>query len=909
MANKKTTPKKETKSPITNLKTEPPKLQDIYDKYISPYNIWFFIGIVFLIAFIAFGKYINSEYLFFFKDIGSDSLNQDYPAIVHKILIGNENYSFYTGMGDAYSNAISLEPVSAFRALIEKIGVELVGKKYYIDFYFLNVFIFTFLFSGILFYFYLRTVNLNKFSSLIGALFFTFSGYLVMGSSWAFSGHVFRAALLLFSFEQLYVKNRWYFFPFAVMYLSSNSFIMWLYGLFILTYTIFRVVSDNKQIVRNFLKTSIEMIILGIGGLLMNLRDFYSSFMNMYLSPRVSGNASYSQILSAGENITDNTKLTASTIYRFFSTDILGSGSNFKGWSNYFEAPAFYIGLLALLLLPQIFIYLEKRKKIIFGVFFLFWMSTIIFPYFRHAILLFTGDYFRFGFDFFIPFIFLFYGIYSLNELDKTFKINLPLLIATYLFLIVLLFFPYKSIEPSDVSDILRKAALFILLVYGFLIFLMTIPEFKIFAKIGIILLVIIELSYFSYKSYSDRIPITNEEFSKDEGGYNDGTIQAVEYLKTIDKTLFYRIEKEYQSGNAIHGSFNDAMAQEYYGTSVYTSANQLNYVRFLEEIENIPKGDETSTRWIRGFRDAPLLLTFSNVKYFLSKNEKPFFLNLGFDSINKIDSILILKNRYALPFGYTYDKYIDFNDFKTLIKYKITEQNLDIIGRELLIYFTLDDVTNILKKLQTINNIEYPNKEAFKASLNQLLGDEISNKYFTNILKYSVDNFTNQTVLLNGFVYESDNNVIDKISEFQKITLKDTNYLISADKFSFEYYKQFTDSLKIDTLQITEFKQSNIKGKINLSKTKMLFLTIPYDKNWNIKVDGESQILQRVNLGFSGIILSAGAHEIELYYVTENSGITNKISIGATILFWLILGFYIFKKYKNKKLQVKNNN
>ncbi len=142
-----------------------------------------------------------------------------------------------------------------------------------------------------------------------------------------------------------------------------------------------------------------------------------------------------------------------------------------------------------------------------------------------------------------------------------------------------------------------------------------------------------------------------------------------------IDKTAFYRIEKDYQSGSAVHSSLNDALAQGYFGTTSYSSFNQLNYVRFLEETGVIQKGDETATRWLTGLRGSPLLQSFGNVKYHLSKSELPEFLRFGFDSLSTQNGITILKNKYALPFGFTYDKYIDSKDFKSLINYQISDQ------------------------------------------------------------------------------------------------------------------------------------------------------------------------------------------------------------------------------------------
>ncbi|MCF6183441.1 MAG: hypothetical protein L3J56_02240 [Bacteroidales bacterium] len=413
----------------------------------SPFNVWILSGIIILIGFFAFSKYLTGEYLFFFKDIGSDSINQNYPAIIHKINLLKEGFfskwSFYKGVGDEYVSGIPVEPYGLLRTGIDYIGATSVGANFFIFGRFLRIFIFYFLFTGITAYFYFRTLSVTKFASLLGALLITFSGYMVVGAGWGFSSHIFKAMFLLFAFEQLYLKKRWYFFPFAVIWLSSNPYVLYIYSVFLLLYSVFRFFSEKENKFTSYLKLVGKMILLGFAGLMMNFSQLLRAFLKMYNSPRVAGDASYSNLLSSGQNITEHGNLAGTTILRFFSSDILGTGSNFHGWFNYLEAPLFYIGLITLLLLPQIFIHLDKRKKIIFGTFLGFWILTLFVPYLRYSILAFTGDYFRYGFDFFIPFTFLFFAVYVLNKITENFKLNLPLLAATLIFLIILLFAPY----------------------------------------------------------------------------------------------------------------------------------------------------------------------------------------------------------------------------------------------------------------------------------------------------------------------------------------------------------------------------------------------------------------------------------------------------------------------------------
>ena len=647
------------------------------------------------------------------------------------------------------------------------------------------------------------------------------------------------------------------------------------------------------------------MIFWGSVGILMNFAQFYKSFLKMYFSPRVAGSASYTNILSSGQDITEHANLGATALLRFFSSDILGTGSNFMGWQNYLEAPLFYIGLFVLIIFPQVFIYLDKRKKIIFGSFAGFWLLTLLFPYLRYALLAFTGDYFRYGFDFFIPFTILLYAIIALNKLGDTFKINLKLLFATLFILLIALYFPYASIPERSVNKDLQLIITVFLLIYTVLIIAMTKPAYKQYAQIGLLVVVFIELSFFSYKSYAGRVPLKKREFVQNAGGYNDGTPQAVNYLKSIDKTLFYRCEKDYQSGNAEHGSLNDALAQGYYGTTSYSSFNQLNYVRFLEETGIIPKGDETSTRWITGLRGNPLLMTFGNVKYFFSKSAQPEMMRFGFDSLAVKNNVFILKNRFYLPFGYTYDKYIDFKDYQSLVHYQINPvslanlQQIFVSGGDEVIW------QQNLPGLQKLSGLDFSDKDQFIAALEQIFGKDLTQKYYFGFLKYAVNNFANQLALLNAFVYDKADIPQKEIQDMQQISPKDSNIFIPAQKFNFAVYGQMVNRLKQDTFQITSFKQSEIEGKISLSKTKMLFFTIPFDKGWKIELNGEEKQLYRTNIGFTGIVLPKGEYTVKLYYVPQNSGFTTLISLISVILFWAYLGYWIYRKKQTKSLSV----
>ena len=67
-------------------------------------------------------------------------------------------------------------------------------------------------------------------------------------------------------------------------------------------------------------------------------------------------------------------------VMRAFSSDILGSGINFKGTGNFLEAPMFYCGIPCLLLFSQYFQFLNKKKKRVAIAFLVLWLFPVLFP-------------------------------------------------------------------------------------------------------------------------------------------------------------------------------------------------------------------------------------------------------------------------------------------------------------------------------------------------------------------------------------------------------------------------------------------------------------------------------------------------------------------------------------------------
>ena len=113
-------------------------------------------------------------------------------------------------------------------------------------------------------------------------------------------------------------------------------------------------------------------------------------------SPRGSGTTSAVARLSSSPLFGFESLLHYITaILKPFANDILGTGSDFRGWKNYLEAPLAYCGLPCLLLLPQVLVRGTRSQRVIFFLFAAGILIPTVFPWFRYLFWLFQGNYYR----------------------------------------------------------------------------------------------------------------------------------------------------------------------------------------------------------------------------------------------------------------------------------------------------------------------------------------------------------------------------------------------------------------------------------------------------------------------------------------------------------------------------------
>jgi len=781
-------PSKKKPEPVNIAQSEPkvtntPTAKDFFDGLGSKAPL-LALGFIFFICFIIFKDYLLFEKAYTFKDIGSDSYNYLYPFWHQEAdyisKFGIPKWSFNFGLGQSLFPFFLRDPFD--------IILYIAGKDH-IVYTIIYEELIKILCGGLVFYYYLKTLDLSNYSALIGSLLFSFCGFTILGSGWnIFSFESFNMALMLLAFEQLFSKQKWLLFPIAIFLICiSQPFNLYVYGVFLIAYTLLRHFQTNTFTAKNIFTIFLQMAALGLLGMLISAPFLIENVVQLLESPRGSGTNSYANLLSTTPltAIADPLQL-GTSVMRFFSNDLIGTGNDFKGWTNTVEAPLFYCGLPCLLLMPQVFPLLEKRIRIIFIVFMAIWIMPIIFPYFRRAFWLFTGDYYR-AYSFFVAFFFIYYSLLALDLIIKKQKVNLIVLIVTLAVLFGLLNYPF--FEDKDIINPAITVFVYImLLVYSALLFFIARPGSPVYFRYIFFAAVVFELIFLNNYTVNDRKAVTSEELSA-RSGYNDYSVEAINAIKSVDHS-FYRIDKTYGSSPAMHMSINDGLAQDYHGTSEYNPFNQEYYIFYLQLMGASNKNVEIESRWALGLSSRPILESENRVKYILAKTNINPLWQIVCDQVGTFGDVHVFRNKYVLPVGFTYDHYMKESEFEPLT---------------------------------------------------------IMQKDFTS-LKTCV-------------VRDADVSKASGLAEFQ---LKDT---IPPNGFSAPVYRECTDLLSKDSLVVTTFNDSKVAGTIATTATKMMYLSIPYDGGWTLKVDGQKRDKIILDGGMTGVLLTPGAHTIEMTY------------------------------------------
>ncbi|MBO4339169.1 MAG: YfhO family protein [Clostridia bacterium] len=104
---------------------------------------------------------------------------------------------------------------------------------------------------------------------------------------------------------------------------------------------------------------------------------------------------------------------------------------------------------------------------------------------------------------------------------------------------------------------------------------------------------------------------------------------------------------------------------------------------------------------------------------------------------------------------------------------------------------------------------------------------------------------------------------------------------------------------LNENSLKDIDFKETDVKGKVNMKKDGIMFTSIPYDEGWTVYVDGKKTEYFAISDAFLAFDISNGEHTVEFKFMPK--GLLVGVGVSAVTLFILLIIAVYLKKSKNK--------
>ena len=389
--------------------------------------------------------------------------------------------------------------------------------------------------------------------------------------------------------------------------------------------------------------------------------------------------------------------------------------------------------------------------------------------------------------------------------------------------------------------------------------------------------------------------------------------------LITDNDLGIYRISNNMEIAETPNNNYRNP---RYYYSTIYSSLSNQAYNKFYYDVinNNIPNRNRALTVTNENI----FSLMFLSNKYIVSRAKELHGYELVYEDEQ---GIKIYKNENVLPIGYATSNVMSYEDFEKLPSDIASEALLNVIVADTK---SNNDFVHSIKNTN-IEFVDLIGKENVKVEDNNSITFQVESQskfqyklpkeYQNKILFISFDMNKNNSCEENDQVIQI-NNVRNKLTcsswkyhngnkQFNyvlaqkdltklNITFNEGKYNISNFKLSaIDPASIESVSTKLDEFDIDEknTKGDYISGMIDVTENGYFTLSIPYDKGFDIKVDGEKIDYEKVNTGFIGFKIEEGNHDIYIEYKAPYKKVSLVLSISGFILFI----FVTFLEYKRK--------
>lgn len=332
--------------------------------------------------------------------------------------------------------------------------------------------------------------------------------------------------------------------------------------------------------------------------------------------------------------------------------------------------------------------------------------------------------------------------------------------------------------------------------------------------------------------------------------------------------------------------------------TNLYSSVTSSEYADFFY---NTARNPIRIRNRVALMTDAnPFFAYLMGVRYIQTR---PDYLPLGYEVIASQENAVIAENSDVLPIAYTSTNLMAQEDYEKLkFPYNLMAlTNQTIVPR-------CEDLTSLPEAITPLpqtweesysfsskeeSHITLPLSEEYKNKILILFFDVVSPK--GNEIEIDINGTCNK---LSGksAPYPNHNNCFTYIlSDANGLT--ELNITFSKGTYSISNIHAFlADPKYIGNDGITPFSPDDqkgnalLKGSAALTQNGYFVTSLPYRQGYEAYVDGKKTDLENVNDGFVGFPLTAGEHEIIIYFSPPGKNAGMFLSLLCLLLFFILL-------------------
>lgn len=329
----------------------------------------------------------------------------------------------------------------------------------------------------------------------------------------------------------------------------------------------------------------------------------------------------------------------------------------------------------------------------------------------------------------------------------------------------------------------------------------------------------------------------------------------------------FYRLEKFTRKTK------NDGMLVGYPTASVFSSTLNSSVMDLYERLGMLHSKVYYGYDGATAFTSALL-----NVKYLFGESEK--FENSLYDIGKSLNGITVYRARNTLPFGYVAPMDYDLPEGFDNSALRLQNQMIhDLgIGDQLFVRCERDSSGDSVKFTAPSDGIYYGIITSSGTKKVQVLGGAYGEAEWSDL--------KNGSIIYLGAVEEGGYVIINNNDE------DDTSKDVNADIYRMdeEVLRDALEILAADHLEQVEYDSTHISGRLTLTEPGRLILSVPYEKGWEVLLNGENTTPALFGGTFMAFDLQPGEYELSMRYVPygRNAGIF--VSVMSVLCFGLLL-------------------